>query len=193
MHSWAYDENGWPSGFGGGKVNGLGDEYRQKNLLREPLTDENANLPHTVAVIDGYRYYYTINEFYVDVLDKKVIAKFIDEIYAEYYRRLGSSFDGFFTDEPQILRGEGYPWSLTLEDQFTKRYGYSLVENLDALFSEREGYKQVRIDYWTLVTDLFSESFFKQIYDWCTDHGYKLTGIQQIAESLGISLWPLND
>lgn len=183
MHSWAYDENGWPSGFGGGKVNGLGDEYRQKNLLREPLTDENANLPHTVAVIDGYRYYYTINEFYVDVLDKKVIAKFIDEIYAEYYRRLGSSFDGFFTDEPQILRGEGYPWSLTLEDQFTKRYGYSLVENLDALFSEREGYKQVRIDYWTLVTDLFSESFFKQIYDWCTDHGYKLTGHLVCEES----------
>ena len=32
MHSWAYDENGWPSGFGGGKVNGLGVEYQQKSL-----------------------------------------------------------------------------------------------------------------------------------------------------------------
>ena len=27
MHSWAYDENGWPSGFGGGLVNGLGKKY----------------------------------------------------------------------------------------------------------------------------------------------------------------------
>ena len=25
MHAWAYDENGWPSGFGGGKVNGILD------------------------------------------------------------------------------------------------------------------------------------------------------------------------
>ena len=36
MHSWAYDENGWPSGFGGGKVNGLGVEYQQKSLHAKP-------------------------------------------------------------------------------------------------------------------------------------------------------------
>ena len=176
MHSWAYDENGWPSGFGGGKVNGLGDEYRQKILRFEPANAENVNLPHTVAVIGGNRYYYEINEFYVDVLDKKVVKRFIDDIYAEYYNRFGSSFDGFFTDEPQILRGDAYPWSLTLEEQFKNRYGYSLVDNLDALFFECEGYEKVRVDYWVLVTDLFSDSFFKQIYDWCTEHGYKLTG-----------------
>ena len=41
MHAWAYDENGWPSGFGGGKVNGLGVEYQQKSLHSEPLTDDN--------------------------------------------------------------------------------------------------------------------------------------------------------
>ena len=32
MYPWAYDENGWPSGFGGGKINGLGIEYQQKML-----------------------------------------------------------------------------------------------------------------------------------------------------------------
>ncbi len=176
MHSWAYDENGWPSGFGGGRVNGLGDEYRQKFLHCEPLSSEGEEKGHTVAVKGGNRYYYEINEFYVDVLDPKVVKKFIDEIYAEYYERFGSGFDGFFTDEPQILRGDGYPWSLTLEARFTERYGYSLVDNLDALFFDTDGYERVRVDYWQLVTDLFSESFFKQIYDWCTDHGYNLTG-----------------
>ena len=30
MSAWGYDENGWPSGFGGGKVNGLGLKYQQK-------------------------------------------------------------------------------------------------------------------------------------------------------------------
>ncbi|MBR3994932.1 MAG: glycoside hydrolase, partial [Clostridia bacterium] len=30
MGAWAYDENGWPSGFGSGLVNGLGVDYQQK-------------------------------------------------------------------------------------------------------------------------------------------------------------------
>ena len=188
MHSWAYDENGWPSGFGGGRVNGLGDEYRQKTLFSESIAENPAPREHTLLEKGGVRYYYVINEFYVDVLDPKVIKKFIDEIYAEYYERFGSSFDGFFTDEPQILRGDGYPWSLTLEDKFSERYGYSLVENLDALFFEREGYEGVRVDYWQLVTDLFSSSFCKQIYDWCTEHGYKLTGHLVLEETLMMQL-----
>ena len=35
MGAWAYDENGWPSGFGNGKVNGLGEAYWQKYLRME--------------------------------------------------------------------------------------------------------------------------------------------------------------
>ena len=97
MHSWAYDENGWPSGFGGGKVNGLGDEYRQKSLHTEPLTDENKNAENTLLIKDGVRYFYRINEFYVDTLDAKVIKKFIDEIYAKYYEEFGSSFDKIYS------------------------------------------------------------------------------------------------
>ena len=68
MYSWAYDENGWPSGFGGGLVNGLGDAYRQKSLHMEPATEGAEALPNTLLVRDGKRYYYLINEFYVDVL-----------------------------------------------------------------------------------------------------------------------------
>ena len=176
MHSWAYDENGWPSGFGGGKVNGLGVEYQQKSLHIEDATEENVKLPNTLLVRDGKRYYYDVNEFYVDVLDEKIIKKFIDEIYEEYYKRCANTFDGFFTDEPQILRGTGFPWSFILEESFTARYGYSLVDNLDALFLSLENTERVRVDYWALVTDLFSNSFFKQIYDWCLEHGYGFTG-----------------
>lgn len=184
MHTWAYDENGWPSGFGGGKVNGLGDEYRQKKLLCEDLTEENASAPCTLLVRDGKRYYYSVNEFYVDNLDPKVVKVFINEIYGEYYRRFGSGFDGFFTDEPQIIRDDGFPWSFILEDKFTERYGYSLVDNLDALFFAKPKSDEVRVDYWQLVTDLFSESFFKQIYDWCDEHGYGLTGHLVLEENM---------
>ena len=37
MNAWLYDENGWPSGFGGGAVNGLGVKYQQKYLRYEFL------------------------------------------------------------------------------------------------------------------------------------------------------------
>ena len=35
MRPWVYDENGWPSGFGNGQVNGLGVAYQQKHLRME--------------------------------------------------------------------------------------------------------------------------------------------------------------
>lgn len=176
MHPWAYDENGWPSGFGGGKINGLGLDYQQKMLGCEPLTEQNAKLPNTVAVIGAYRYYYDVNEFYVDVLDEKVIAEFIEKIYCEYERRMGNTFEGFFTDEPQIMRSGSFPWSFTLPEKFSARYGYDLLEKLNELFFDEGSYETTRVDFWRLVTELFSHSFFKQIYDWCEARGYKFTG-----------------
>ncbi|MGN1053388.1 MAG: glycoside hydrolase, partial [Candidatus Scatosoma sp.] len=46
MEAGIYDENGWPSGFGGGAVNGLGEKYLQKKLVfsEERLTEEKKKL-----------------------------------------------------------------------------------------------------------------------------------------------------
>ena len=176
MHPWAYDENGWPSGFGGGKVNGLGPEYQQKALYIEPLTEENKNADGTLLIKNGYRYFYKLNEFYIDTMSKEVVAKFIDEVYEEYYKRLGNSFEGFFTDEPQLMRDGSYPWSFTFPEKFEERYGYDLLSHLNELFFDEGDYLRTRVDFWKMVTDLFSENYFKQIYDWCESHGYKFTG-----------------
>ena len=184
MHPWAYDENGWPSGFGGGKVNGLGEEYQQKELFIEPLTEENKNAKETLLAKDGYRIFYRLNEFYVDTMDKKVIARFIDEIYEKYYEKCQNSFDGFFTDEPQIMRSGCYPWSFTFPEKFMERYGYDLVSRLNELFFDEGDYRKTRVNFWKMVTDLFSENYFKQIYDWCESHGYKFTGHLLLEEDI---------
>ena len=184
MYSWAYDENGWPSGFGGGKVNGLGVDYQQKSLHAKAACPGDEDLPETILVKDGVRYYYEVNPFYVDVLSKKVMRKFIDEIYVEYAKECGNEIEGFFTDEPQILRGTGYPWSFILEDEFTARYGYSLVDKVDRLFVELDDSARVRVDYWQLVTDMFSEAYFRQIGEWCEENGYKLTGHLVLEETV---------
>ena len=176
MYSWAYDENGWPSGFGGGAVNGLGVKYQQKWLDFEAASEGCESLPETLLVKDGYRYFYKVNPLYVDNLDAEVVREFLKSTHEKYHERFPNKFEGFFTDEPQIGRGGKYHWSFILEDEFKSRYGYSLVENLDALFFEVDGCRQVRIDYHHLTTDLFSKNFFKQIYDWCEENGYKQTG-----------------
>ncbi len=184
MYPYAYDENGWPSGFGGGLVNGLGLEYQQKSLHIEDASIGCEELDSTLLVKGGKRYFYRVNELYVDVINKKVIKEFIDKIYGEYEKRCGGQIEGFFTDEPQILRDTGYPWSFILEDEFVMRYGYSLTENLDKLFFDGEESRKVRLDYWQMVTELFSEAFYKQIYTWCTERGYKFTGHAVIEEDL---------
>ena len=75
MFPWAYDENGWPSGFGDGKVNGLGKKYQQKWLR----FDDKKDGENTICIIDGVRYYYEVNPFYVDVLLPDATKVFLEE------------------------------------------------------------------------------------------------------------------
>lgn len=171
MYAWAYDENGWPSGFGAGKINGKGLKYQQKYLR----SDDKADGENTITFVDGKRFYYEVNPFYVDLLDADVTKAFIDEIYEPYYKRFKNDITGFFTDEPQLSRN-GLPWSLTLPEEYKKAYGEEIYPHLNELFEETGNYKDTRVKYWKLVTDLFSKNFAKQIYDWCTERGLAFTG-----------------
>ena len=172
MGAWAYDENGWPSGFGSGIVNGLGIDYQQKYLRVEK---EFTHTETAICQIGDLYFYYDINPFYVDTLDKKVIAKFIECTYEPYYQKYKNDIEGFFTDEPQISRN-GIPWSFVMVEEYKNRYNDDLLSHLDALFFEVDGYKQIRVNFWKMVTDLFSSAFMKQIYDWCDERNLKFTG-----------------
>ena len=187
MLAWGYDENGWPSGFGCGAVNGLGVEYQQKYLRCEE-TDAPKTMDRTITNIEcegkNLHFYYDVNPFYVDVMDKKVIAEFLKSTHEKYIDVLGEKLGGmvgFFTDEPQVSRN-GYPWSFILDEEYKKAYGESLIDNLPALFTEIEGYTVVRYKYWKLVRDLFTAAFNEQIYAWCKEHNQLYTGHMTFEE-----------
>ena len=171
MFAWAYDENGWPSGFGDGKVNGLGIEYQQKYLRISDSRPEK----NIIAQSGKHWFYFDVNPFYVDVLDKKVIKKFIEVAYEPYFEKYSDEIEGFFTDEPQISRN-GIPWSFTFEEEFKERWGENILEHLEELFLPVGDYKNTRMKFWKMVTDLFSDSFCRQIYEWCENHRLKFTG-----------------
>ena len=179
MRSWAYDENGWPSGFGNGEVNGLGLEYQQKYLRMS----DTEPLENVICKAGEHWFYFDVNPFYVDTLDKNVIKEFIKTAYEPYYERFGNEIEGFFTDEPQISR-DGIPWSFVFMDEYKARYNDDLYPHLEELFLAVGDYRRTRIRFWKMVTDLFSSAFMKQIYDWCDKRGLKLTGHLVLEEDL---------
>ncbi|MBE6810348.1 MAG: hypothetical protein E7521_04740 [Ruminococcaceae bacterium] len=193
MQSWGYDENGWPSGFGSGIVNGLGLKYQQKYLRCEE-TDQPVNNENTIINLDyngkNIHFYYEVNPFYVDTLDGEVINEFIRSTHEAYKEKLGDEFTdmaGFFTDEPQISRN-GYPWSFILEKEYRKAYGKELTPKLLDLFYQTETSSETKYNYFKLITNLFSENFVNNIYKWCCANGSALTGHMVLEEGLWAQL-----
>ncbi|MBO7520357.1 MAG: glycoside hydrolase, partial [Clostridia bacterium] len=187
MSAWGYDENGWPSGFGGGKVNGLGLKYQQKYLRCEetysPATDKFtlANVRYGDKL---YRCYFEVNPFYVDTLNPEVIGEFLKSTHEKYREELKGDFSklkGFFTDEPQVSRN-GVPWSFYLEEEYEKIYGESIREHLPKLFHRIDGFEDFRFRYWQLVRELFTDSYMGTIGKWCKENGCQLTGHMVLEE-----------
>ncbi len=203
MGGWLYDENGWPSGFGGGLVNGLGVEYQQKYLRHETADAAACGTENTIAYYTtdgeligrelpkGYsgrviRCYYEVNPYYVDNLDPKVVAEFLRVTHQHYYETIPQSLlkylKGIFTDEPQLSRN-GLLWSFVLEEEYWKAYRRELLEELPLLFLGSEESEGVRIRFWSLAARLFNENFMKQISEWCDEHGWMLTGHHVLEET----------
>lgn len=180
MQPWAYDENGWPSGFGNGLVSGIGLNYQQKCLRWDK---DISNTERTICVNGEYRFYYDVNPFYVDTLDGKVTDKFIEKIYQPYYEKYKESFSGFFTDEPQISRND-IPWSFILTEEYEKEYQENLLPKLGELFFSVGDYENTRLKFWRLITKLFSQNFIKKLYDWCIEHNLGFTGHLSCEETL---------
>lgn len=196
MAPWGYDENGWPSGFGSGAVNGLGVKYQQKYLHME-ITDAPVNDEFTVAnmpAADGKNkhFFFKTNRFYVDTMDAEVTDEFIKSTHEKYKEALGEDFhkmSGFFTDEPQMSRRNNcVPYSLIIPREYKAAYGEDFLSVINHLFETSEEAYRTRFRYWKLVTKLFSENFMKRIYDWCNENGTQLTGHMVLEESFGDQL-----
>lgn len=206
MEAWAYDENGWPSGFASGVVPKKSVDFQQKKLL-STVFDKGGELPENLLGLyrvsdNGYEkintaedgcfaIYYAVNPYYIDTFNPNAIKCFTEETHEKYYEhfaeRFGKSLKGFFTDEPQYGNG-ATPWSTLFPELFLKEYGYSLTDNLPLLYFEVEGYQKFRSDFYNMAAKQFRKSFIKQMYDWCTEHNCKLTGHMMAEDSFNSQL-----
>ena len=207
MQAWAYDENGWPSGFADGKVPQKGIEYQQKHLQCTIYKYGN-DLPENVIGIyrntdgkfskvqtaenDDIIISFTVNPYYIDIINADVITDFIKESYEKYYEkfgnRFGTSLKGFFTDEPQFANTQRIPWSFTLPQKFEEKYGYNLIDNLPLLFNDTDESYAFRYDFYSLINELLTTSYFKQIYEWCDAHNCKFTGHSMLEDGIAAQM-----
>lgn len=212
MQAWAYDENGWPSGFGGGRLLedrrnlAIGLEQRRSGYpdadddLVIAVYTRNADGTFTRVTHDIGADEYLIllrkyDESYVDTLNPEVTKKFIACTHEEYKRRVphdkfgaGKPMPGFFTDEPQYCRW-GSPYSDVLPEKFREEYGYDVFDALPAIFWDYPGADKHRYDYYYLVHKLFITSFIEPVYNWCKENGAELTGHAVEEVSLSTQMW----
>ena len=120
-----------------------------------------------------------------DLCRRETTETFLAVTHERYAERFGDRFAGapqggairfVFSDEPQILGGQGLPFSRDLLKEFRRDHGYDLTAHLDALCFTLVGSPAVRYDYWSTVNRLYIEGFCLPMHDWCAEHGLLFTG-----------------
>ncbi len=205
MNAWIYDENGWPSGFVGGellkekenlatylthKVNKAYDETAVRNWVKTKdgyvLADKNTAGDEFEAV---YLNYSPAN---TDILNPKVMDKFIEKTYEQYYirfkDRFGKELTGFFTDEPQYYR-YATPYSVALDGEFKDKYGEDIRDGLVHLFHDDEQDYPFRQKYYQLINKVYTINYYKRLNDWCNSHGCKFTGHSVEENGFSFQMW----
>lgn len=186
MEAYAYDENGWPSGFVGGKL--LLDPMNRDRYLthkigaydKDALASfliEDERLVRVTEAVTGecLNVYEHLSPSTADILNGEVVDKFIALTHEEYKKRDRHGIKGFFTDEPQYFRW-GFPYTRVMPDYFRERYGEDFFDGMGLLFLEKEGYRAFRYKFWCAMQELMLKNFAEKIYNWCDENGYKFTG-----------------
>lgn len=205
MKAWIYDENGWPSGFVGGKLLEDAKNCDKYILAGEGAFDEKSTVSYLMTedkIIrvspDEITKEQTYLNLYIhtavstaDILNPDVVDKFLNLTHQQYKERYGEKFsdyiEGFFTDEPQYQR-----WNTSYTDvvatYWREQYGEDILDNLGLLFVEKEGYRSFRYRYWKAMQHLMVENFAKRVYTWCDDNDVKLTGHYVEESTLGYQM-----
>lgn len=209
LHPWICDENGWPSGSAGMTL------LRDPQNLAHYLTLSRGEKPDPAAlavyVLDAagslqrlrpgagceagqtvLNLYDNVTTGYVDILNPDVVRKFLGSTHEEYARRLGnrlgSEMTGFFMDEPQYYRW-GTPFSPVLPAAYHRIYGEDLLDELGALLTDCRQSSRLRYRYWTLVNRMYTDSYARQVEDWCEAHRCRLSGHTVEETRLHKQMW----
>ena len=186
LEVWLYDEDGWPSGFGGGAVPSASLDFCKKHLTFGECVPSGAQFVcaykrssggySRTNLQSGELYaYFTRDSHYTDLLNRDAVRCFIENVHERYkskiFKYFGKTVKGIFTDEPQLAAN--YPYSEELNEVFYRRTGSVLKDGLWKLYA---GDALFKLQYSEAVSELFHTNYTKQIADWCAQNHLIFTG-----------------
>ena len=146
----------------------------------------------------------TIQQFghsgrYPDLMNHAAMERFLAHMHAPMLAQIESpalKVKGFYTNEPNLMQlhwsAEAtpfacLPWNNQLPDAFKDMHGYELMSRLGMLF---EGdfleARRTRMHFHQTVAELLTNSFARQIADWCAARGIVSSGHFLLNEYLSM-------
>ncbi|MBR2345756.1 MAG: hypothetical protein IKA71_08245 [Lentisphaeria bacterium] len=106
----------------------------------------------------------------------KEFMRWTHELYEKYMGDLfGTVIPGIFTDE--TATGGSFSWTPRLADEFKKRRDMDITGRYHEIFrGNSRSARELREAYWKTVHELFIESFFEPVNEWCKKHHMALCG-----------------
>lgn len=191
---WIYDEQGWPSGFAGGKVNASGQDFLLKYLSLSRLSDKSKSdrllaayrkteqgYQRTAQIENADLYiYFEVQEHYVDLLNPAVTQEFIrctHEVYKKHFgQEFGKTIKGVFTDEPQIHVSSRRMERRTPRALSRALRGRRAGRPLPSFRGTRRSISDVSLPLLLARPRMFVQNYTVQIGEWCEQNGLILTG-----------------
>lgn len=152
-----------------------------KDILKPNLrqlsfrAQEKSELIAVYVAVDDYE---PIGKLCVDYLSKEALGVFIEKTHEKYREQMGEEFgkiiSGIFMDETRFCNA--MPWTKTLPEEFLMRKGYDIIPYLPLLIRKTELSNKFRYDYYDVISDMYNEATFKQVYEWCNQYNMKAMG-----------------
>jgi len=207
---WIYDEDGYPSGAAGGRVLKRNQDFEALALAYDPSRPEPFELRRSYEFTHASNNFYAARRYanLIDEQAVRCFIEMTHEAYWQRLKEhFGKTIRAFFTDEPSLMAVNigalpadiakgvkvvdqpdpnikplpSVPWVRDLPDIYRQRYRQDIAQVRRSLFEgDTEADKQVRRQFWELISDLIAERYFGQIRKWAAAHG---------VASSGHSLW----
>lgn len=146
---------------------------------------------------------------YIDMINPESTEILIKEVYEPHYNHFkdyfGSTFMGYFSDEPRFCNGinwhystplsmydynlgkinAGYPISKAVLDKLQDK-GYSKKDLISLFIDYDAKTKDIRADYMDIITDEYSKNFVGKLSNWCKQRNVSYSG--HVIEDMGVHL-----
>ena len=205
MDVWLYDEDRWPSGYGGGRVPKLNPDFRERMLACVSSAERKDTDRVVCCYCNGDQDYEIVERFadwenpyfngtsYVDTFNPEATQAFLCSTHEEYKKRFrkyfGGVVKGVFCDEPcygmyTFYRSPAIPYSPVLRKKYMQAYDEDILNHAEELFFRTGNWRETRWKYYTLANHAFCGGFFEPYSKWCRENGLLLTGHVMAEEEL---------